>query len=292
MSRHILSRNLFLFFFSITTLLVFYGPLKLLLVRSFHDELYDYIIIIPLVSAYFFYIKRKEIFSDQEYSVQAGTGIIVFGILLYLIGVGQENRFNQSDYLSLVIFSSIVFWIGGFTLFNGLKTLRKALFPLLFLILMVPLPTPVLEKIISILQEGSTEAAFTIFKLFGVPVLREGFVFHLPQLSIEVAEECSGIHSAVALFITSLIVGKLFLNSGWRRCVLSLSIFPIAIVKNGLRIVTLSLLGSYVDERILSGALHKQGGIPFFLLAVSFLLIVLWVLKRMERRTRPSTRMS
>ena len=57
---------------------------------------------------------------------------------------------------------------------------------------------------------------------------------------------------------------------------------PIAIVKNGMRIVTLSLLGAYVDKRVLSSSLHKYGGIPFFLVGLLLLGTILWALRRTE----------
>lgn len=278
------SRNVLFLVFSIVSLILFHQSLKTLFIRSFHDEIYDYITVIPLVSIYFFYLKRREIFSRREYSLKAGVSIIVLGVFGYFIGRNRESTLNQNDFLSIVSFSIVVVWIGGFLLFYGLQALKKALFPLLFLFFIVPFPPFLLEKVISLLQEGSAGAAFFLFRLSGVPVLREGFVFYLPRLSIEVAEQCSGIHSAIALFITSIMAGKFFLVTGWKRCLLAFVVFPIAILKNGLRIVTLSLLGSYVDERILSGSLHKQGGIPFFLLAVSFLFVVLWLLRRSEEK--------
>jgi exosortase len=216
-------------------------------------------------------------------------GIIGLGVIFYSIGLSQISRLNQNDYLSIVTLSSVIVWIGGFVLFYGLEAFGKAIFPLMFLFFIVPLPTFLLEKVISILQEWSAGATFILFQLSGVPVLREGFIFHLPNLSIEVAKQCSGIHSGIALFITSIIAGKLFLATGWRKGILTLSVFPTTIIKNGLRIVTLSLLGNNLDERILSSPLHRQGGIPFFFLAVSFLLAVLWLLRRSERRkAKPS----
>jgi exosortase len=150
---------------------------------------------------------------------------------------------------------------------------------------MVPLPSAAAESIIAVLQRGSTEAANGLFALTGVPYIREGFIFHLSTISVEVAEQCSGIRSSLALFITSVLAGHLFLKTGWKKVVLVLSIFPITVFKNGLRIVTLTLLGVYVDERILSSALHQRGGIPFFMLALLLWAPVLWLLRRTERRT-------
>lgn len=246
---------------------------------------------IPLISGYFLYVNRKDIFLNPRYGFSIGMGLILVSTLLYLLGTIQGERLDQRDYLSLVTLSAVIFWMGGFGLCFGTEAFRKALFPLLFLIFVIPIPTVAAEQIIFFLQSASAEAANGLFRLIGVPVYREGFLFQLPGISIDVAEECSGIRSSIALVITSVIAGKLFLVARWRRCILTCSVVPIAIMKNGLRIVTLSLLGSYVDERILAGPVHQQGGIPFFVLSVSLLLGVLWPLRRSEktRIVAPST---
>ncbi|MEW6681777.1 MAG: exosortase/archaeosortase family protein [Nitrospirota bacterium] len=262
--------------------MVFYEDLETLFVQSLDHETNDYIPLVPLVSAYFFYLGRKEIFADTGYAVPIGLGTIVAGAALYAIGVGQGHRLSGNDYLSLVTLSAVIMWIGGFTFCYGLRAVKPALFPLLFLLFIVPIPTVALGKIVAVLQESSAEATSALFGLAGVPVLREGFVFHLTGISIEVAEACSGIHSAIALLLTSIVAGKLFLTSAWTRLALTLVVFPIAVLKNGLRIVTLTLVGNYIDARILAGPLHTQGGIPFFLVALTFLAVVMWLLRRAE----------
>ena len=282
MTKSHYSRDLLFLCFSIITVLAFYGPLTTLFVRSFHDEINDYILLVPLVSGYFFYLKREQLHIVSEYAVPAGIGVIAIGCFLYLIGINQEGQLNQNDYLSMTILSFIITWMGGFVLFYGMSALKSMLFPFLFLFLMVPLPTVVMEWAIEFLQESSADVTYALFQLVGMPVMREGFVFHLPHLSIEVAKQCSGIHSAIALMITSIIAAKLFLSTGWRKSILMLSVIPLTILKNGMRIVTLSLLGNNLDERILSSPLHRKGGIPFFFLAVAELLLILWFLKRSE----------
>ena len=96
------------------------------------------------------------------------------------------------------------------------------------------------------------------------------------------AKQCGGIRSSLVLFIVSILAGHLFLVSWKRKILLSLFVLPITIVKNSIRIVTLSLLGAYVDPRILDSAAHRRGGIPFFVVALSLLGIVLWLLRRSE----------
>jgi exosortase len=276
-------RNLYFILFSILVLIAFYVPVMELLRRMLHERLYAYMLIVPFVSGYFIYLKRNHISTHLYYSFKLGTLLLITGILLYVIGEQIED-ISQDYFFSLIIFSALTLWIGGFILFYGSTSFRTFSFPLLFLLLMIPIPNIVLEGITHILQWSSAEAAHGLFKLTGVPILRDGFIFHLPGLNIEVAEQCSGINSSIALCVSGIVAGQLFLRTGWKKLVLILSIFPITVLKNGLRIVTLSLLGVYMDERILSSELHRKGGIPFFILAIVFLAPILWGLRRSEKK--------
>ena len=277
-------RNLLFIAFSLLALLIFYTPIKEILHLAFYERLYAHMILAPFVSGYFLFLKRKQISLAMDYSFKAGLITIIIGISFYLIGGKQGPWHSQDNHLSLIVLSALIFWIGGFVLFYGVKAFKIAAFPLLFLLFMVPIPGKALETIIYLLTCGSAEATYGFFKLTGVPVLREGFTFHLPRLTIEVAEQCSGINSSIALFVASIVAGQLFLRTGWKKVVLVLSIFPITILKNGMRIVTLSLLGAYVDPRILSSDLHRKGGIPFFIVALAMLAPILWILRRSEKK--------
>jgi exosortase len=148
---------------------------------------------------------------------------------------------------------------------------------------MVPFPSLLMDQLIYALQIGPTEAVNALFAVTGVSYLREGFVYHLPGLSVEVAKECSGIRSSLALFITALLAGHLFLDTWWKKVILVVCIFPIAIFKNGIRIVSLTLLGAYVDPRILQGSLHRDGGIPFFIVGLFLLAPILFFLRKSEK---------
>lgn len=285
------SRNILFVVISLIVCMVYYIPLRYLFMRSFsYDALYSYIVMIPLVSAYFIYLKRKEIFTGAGYSVSAGVVIIIVGSLLYLTGLNQGSKLNQNDYLSVTIFSAVLTWIGVFIFFFGIRAFKNAAFPLLFLLFLIPIPSLVIENIIFILQRASADVVNVMFKLTGIPFLREGwFVFHIPGISIEIAEQCSGIRSSISLFITSIIAGHIFLNTWWKKSILSIAIFPITIFKNGLRIVTISLLGAYVNPEILSGPIHKKGGIPFFILSLTVLGAILWLLRKSKKKVFPRT---
>jgi exosortase len=283
-AKQMTGRNALFLLFVGLSILLFYVPMKLLVESSLGNELYSHIILIPLVSIYLMYTRRREIFQENGTSIIPGSILIVAGVVFYLIGKGFDTDLDANDFLSVMTFAAVLSWIGGFILFYGLESSRLALFPLLFLFFMVPVPGFLMERIILLLQILSTEVSYGFFKLTGVPILREGFTFHLPGLSVEVAKQCGGIRSSLVLFIVSLLMGHLFLSSWKRKFILSLCVLPITIVKNAIRIVTLTLLGVYVDPRILESTLHMRGGIPFFIVALSLLGVVLWFLRRSESR--------
>ena len=77
---------------------------------------------------------------------------------------------------------------------------------------------------------------FLLLKAANIPVLRKDFVLSLPGIDIEVARECSGIHSSLVLFIVSLVLRHLFLQSSWRKILLAVLAWLVAVAKNGLPI--------------------------------------------------------
>ena len=259
-----------------------YGPLSDLFHSRMYQDYHSLIPFIPLICVYLIYLKIKDIREKMQYSFGMGSAVIITGIVLYVIGLAFGGNLNPNDFATVITLSSLVLLWGAFIFAYGTKAFTTALFPLLFLVFMIPVPAFVMEEIIFFLQSGSTEFANLLFWISQAPYYREGFVFYLPNLSIEVAPQCSGIRSGLALFITALLAGYLFLNSWWRRIILVLCVFPITMFKNGIRITTLTLLGTYVDPRILQSDLHRDGGIPFFILALFLMAPILYFLRKTE----------
>lgn len=260
-----------------------YGPLSDLFASRFMRDYHSLIPFIPLISIYLIYLKRKKIGDSMQYSVGPGAAIILLGLALYGMGLGLGGNLNSNDYATVVVSAALVLLWGAFLLAYGAKVFAALLFPLLFLIFMIPVPAFIMERIIAFLQIGSTESANFLFWASQTPYYREGFLFYLPGMSVEVAPECSGIRSGLALFITAWLAGYLFLDSGWRRIVLVLCVFPITMFKNGIRIASLTLLGTYVDPRVLQSSLHREGGIPFFILALLLMAPILYWLRKRDK---------
>jgi exosortase len=139
------------------------------------------------------------------------------------------------------------------------------------------------ELVTTWLAARSADVTYAALLLLGVPVVREGAVFLLPNgVAIEIAQECSGIRSSMVLLGVGVVAGQMFLRSWWTRAALLALIVPLAIIKNGIRIVTLSLLAVYVDPGFLDGWLHHQGGSVFFAVTLVLLGGILLGLRRCD----------
>jgi exosortase len=270
--------------FWIVSLVIFWRTISALLEYSLHHESCSHIVLIPLISAYLLFMERKRIFFASSSTGTPGIGLVVIGAILYWLIIRGSIPEQGNVPLSAAALALVLVWIGGFLWSYGIASARAAVFPLLFLLLMVPLPDPILSWVIYLLQRGSTEVAYLLFQMVGVPVLRQGFVLSLPTVAIEVASECSGIRSTIALFITCLLAAHFSLRTPWKILVFLLLVVPLVVIKNGVRIATLTLLSIYVDPGFLHGNLHHDGGFVFFALALLLLLPVFLVLERSERR--------
>jgi len=270
----------FLLFWA-SSLIPFYGTLRALITLSLRDDRYTYIVVIPLISAVLIYLGRDRISRESRTCYPVALPALLFGLALFWIAE-KQSTIGRDVGFCIEVFGIFLVWLAGFVLFHGLRSLRLAIFPVCFLVLITPLPAVFLDQVVLALQKGSAEISFVLFKLAGVPVFRQGLTFSLPGVDISVAEQCSGIRSSASLLIASMLMGHVLLRSGWSRIWLTLFTIPVVIFKNAVRIVTISWLGIYVNADFFHGRLHHQGGLPFSLLALAIMGSMLFVLHRAE----------
>ncbi len=263
---------------------IFASPLKDLIGLSLRSELYSYIPFVFAASCYVVARGRKEIFDNPAWSFGYGAFVLALSLAAGAAGLKYAALLGANDGLCVMGFSFWFFLMGTFILFFGARTFMKAIFPMALLLLTIPFPALLLDKIVGFLQTASFTVTGSIFNALGFFPLKEGFVFKFPEITIEVARQCSGIRSSMALVILGLLCGHFFLRSSLNRILLVVFAVLIAIFKNGVRIVGLTLGAIYVDPRILSSVLHKTGGVPVFILAFALLSIVILVMRRLEKR--------
>ncbi len=279
----LLQRHFVFAVFIVVTIVVFWRSIENLLRFSLTHDYASYVFLIAPVSLFLIYLKRKQIFSAVQISPIAGAILFLAGTAVMWIAARQPSAQAGSNEMSLIAFLLVIVWLSGFIFCYGTRAYAAGRFPLLFLLLLVPIPEVAVEKVTFLLQAGSAAVAYGILQLFSVPVFKQGFILRLPNLDIEVAKQCSGIRSSLVLFITALIVGELALRSTGKKAFLVLSTVPILILKNGIRIVAISLLSIYVSRKFLHGWLHTSGGILFYLLGLAILIPIVTALRRSDR---------
>jgi exosortase len=211
------------------------------------------------------------------------------GALLFLLPAAllaaltwRANSWPPDIKLTAFILALVLFFVAGFIGIFGKSAARLEWFPLAFQLFAVPFPNFLLDRVVYFLQAGSADIAEFFFDLSGVPVLREGFFFRLPKFTIEVAQECSGIRSSIALLILALLVAHFTFRPFWKKALFVFAGLLMMLVKNGIRIAVLAILANYVNPDFLLGSLHHRGGIIFFIVGLALLFPVYWLLKRGE----------
>lgn len=266
--------------FALATI-VFIKPLAVVVRGSFSADQYSQMLVIPPLSAALIYLEQKSIFVQVSFARLAAVFFAVF--IAVFAGLSfLKGSMDPSIYISLSILLFSGCCIAAFWFSYGRKAVWAGLFPLGFLVLMTPVPDAWRQRVIVFLQYGSAVVTDWFFSAANIPFSRDGVIIVLPSVTIEIAQECSGIRSSVILFIAGLVLGHLFLRKIQSKIILMLLLVPLTIIKNAFRIFSLSTLGMYVNPSFLSGRLHHQGGIVFFAVAFVGLWAIVWTLQKLE----------
>lgn len=206
-----------------------------------------------------------------------GLILIVGALLVLLLGVlGAELFLSRTSLLILLA--------GLMILFQGWNFFRAALFPWAVLVLMIPVPTIILQRFTFPLQIFASKLASTLLPLAGVPVLREGNIIMLPAMPLEVAEACSGIRSLLSLITLAVIYGYLMETRVWVRVLLVILAIPIAVAANSFRIVGTGLLVQYWDPEKAEGFFHTFSGWLIFVVSLMLLFLAHSVVSHIWKR--------
>jgi exosortase len=247
-----------------------------------HKDAYTHIAIIPLISAFFIWKTRKSFLNSQG-NLPAGLILIICGAAFALI----VNILNTTIPTALFLKSiGVLFAIyGALILCWGFKIFKHSMFALILLILAIPVPDSFLNAFIVFLQNGSAVMVDFLFTILGQAFVRDNNTFHLQTLSIFIAPECSGIRSTMALIITGAIAAEMFLKNWGNKILMLLIILPLSLLKNAIRITTITMLAQYVDISFLThSALHKSGGILFYLIVLAIYFPLIFFVSRLEQK--------
>ena len=254
-----------------------YAPVLYNLVRQWwQDPNFSHGFFVPLFSAWVLWQTRERLERIRPEPSAWGLPVIVGSLAVLILGI-----FGVELFLSRV---SLIFLAGGLVLFFfGWAMLRAVLFPLLFLVLMVPIPAIVFSQITFPLQILASKLAAGTLPFCAVPVLREGNVINLPSMPLEVAEACSGIRSLMSLATLAMMYAYLMEKRTGVRILLAVASLPIAVAANTLRIVGTGLIVQYWDPELAEGFFHAFSGLLIFLVSLVMLFALHQALRLIGR---------
>ncbi|BCS97101.1 hypothetical protein DSLASN_27330 [Desulfoluna limicola] len=193
--------------------------------------------------------------------------LIVMSLVLYIVS-RYGGILTLAPFAMVLLLQGLVIYLFGFGLFKVL------MFPLLFLFLMIPVPSQVYSAMTIPLQLMVTKASVFFVEFLGVTVLREGNVIHVTDRTFQVVDACSGLRSLVALLALTLVLGYTALRTYIGRTVLVAAGLPVAIFVNVFRVVLMILAFHFFRFDLTDDSVHTLFGLGIFgiaLLAVTFI---------------------
>jgi exosortase len=267
------------------------------------DENYSHGLLIPFIIGYILWLQRdKFAMEPARPSVLLGGLAVAFSLFALWTGVAGAELYTQRMSLVLLIAGTVVY-------FGGPGFLKLILVPLGLLILAIPIPAIIFNKIAFPLQLFASRCAVWSMSVIGIPVLRQGNVIELKPLNsfdtkkLEVVEACSGIRSLMTLMTLAVVFAYFthprsddsngprgrfgFLRSYgfWRSTILILSAVPIAILTNASRVSGTGILSHYYGTGVADGFFHTFSGWAIYIVAFLLLFAVGWVLDRFKPST-------
>lgn len=275
--RHRLRVGLVALVLVVLLAILYWGILRNLVWQWWDDENYSHGFLVPLFSGLLIWQRRGQLAELAPDGSWVGLPVLLAGVGALIAGeVGAENFLART---------SLIVILAGLVLFHlGTATFRLLAFPLLFLFFMVPLPASIFYAVASPLQSFAARNAASLLDLLGVPVLLDGNVLHLSQISLGVAEACSGIRSLISLLAVAVAWAALTVPGIWGKCILVAATIPITVGANAGRVVVTGLIGQWFGTEYARGFFHSFSGWVIFLLAFACLLAVHGVIHLVQAR--------
>jgi exosortase len=220
-------------------------------------------IFVPFAAAYMAWMKQDELkqlkFSPSFWGIPLVLGAAMVSIL---------SIAAQWIWVSRITFLAAL--VGCIWSVCGFQYVRRLVYPLSTLLLMIAPPSFIIERVTLQLQLLASRLGELTLEALGFSVLREGNILEMVGEKLAVAEACSGIRSLMALIFLAVVYNFFFVPQKRIRIILLASVVPIAILCNSGRIVATGVVGQY-NRELAHGMLHATFG--YFGLALGALLL-------------------
>lgn len=201
---------------------------------------YSYAYLVPPLALVMIWMRREKLLQLRaQPSLWLGVPLFLIAGGMHLVGHWGLSSWVSSMAFPLFLISfSLILW--------GKQITKVLLYPFLFLYLMIPMPSAVFDEVTNPIKVWSTEVAIALLKPFYGLLQTSQVTFVMPSgYELHVGVECSGFKVTVALLTFILFFFTLIDLPLWKKLILPLALFPIAIVSNGIRIALIALAGEH-----------------------------------------------
>ncbi len=242
-----------------------YAPVFYLLYRSRWDKVdYTHAYFILPISLWLTWRSRahlKELLDkNNQYSIM-GLSIFITGILMFIFGW-------REDYLFITTLSLIPFLYGMIIYLYGRKMAKSLSFPILYLLLLVPPPYAILDRITLPMRHGTSVVTEVILRFFDYSITRKGLLLTIGYNDIFMGQPCSGFRSLITMFALVLVYVYISKGNRAKKIILTSLIIPFVLLGNLIRVITLCLITFYFGEAAGQGFFHNFSGIVIFIIAI------------------------
>lgn len=260
---------------------IYYSTYSWLILHDWPREDYNYCYLIPFVTAYLIWEKRREFVSITPAPSWTGMVPLAFGLLLFWLGE------LAGEFFTLYISSWFV-TVGMLWMILGWKKIRSIFFALVMLLTMFPPPHFINTKISVYLKLISSKLGVFLMHLYGLSVYREGNIIDLGFTRLQVVDACSGLRYLIPLIVLGILIAYFYRVGLWKKAVVVVSTIPLAIVTNSLRIALTGILYEIWGARVAEGFFHGFSGWFIFMFSVAVLLLEMWFLRKIPPRSLPA----
>jgi len=238
------------------------------------DSNYTHGFLIPFISLFLIWRMKDKLKEIPVTSSTKGLILLCGGLLLHLVSRCFMIDFVSGFSLIIVIFGLCLYLLGK-------SITQKLIFPISFLVFMIPLPEVFTLTLTFHMKMFATHWATVITNLMGIPANMDGAKIILPNDFLEIGEPCSGIRSLITLLALGTLLAYLLPLSYLKKFILVLSTIPIAILSNIVRIIFLVLITYVYGQKVaLEEPNHTISGLLVFVVALTGLGAVGKILRK------------
>ncbi|HEU4938198.1 MAG TPA: exosortase W [Vicinamibacterales bacterium] len=240
----------------IAALLLCYAGVLATIVRAWSNNyLYSYGFAVPLISAYMLWARSaalRSVSRGPDYVL--GGSVTALGVTILLIG--HLGAMEAVEAVSIVVTA-----LGATLLLFGRSVLRLAWFPIAYLILAVPIWDRAIAELQVPSQQLSAAIALRLLHLAQVPAIQDHRLLVLPNVTLEVLRECSGVNQLISIVTMALAASYVWLNGYLRRITLIAISVAVAYLSNGVRIALVGFLSYHQLSNGRIAVLHLAEGL-------------------------------